>query len=278
MNYRHAYHAGNFADVLKHVVLVALIEALCKKDTPLAYVDTHAGAGVYDLAGDAPARTREAADGIERLRNSTLRSQGIHTYLQVVAACARQLDTASLYPGSPWIAAHLLRAQDQLILCEWQEAEWAQLKRVFAGDPRVAVHRRDGYAALGALLPPRARRGLVLIDPPYEQQEREFDAIDAALRDACKRFPQAVYAVWYPIKRRTRLAPFYRHLRARSDRPVLVAEMEMHPLRSELRLNGCGMALLHPPWKLETRLCSDLPVLAEAMGATGDLPWRVDFL
>jgi 23S rRNA (adenine2030-N6)-methyltransferase len=262
MNYRHAFHAGNFADVLKHAVLVALLEALTRKPAPLAYVDTHAGAGRYDLGGAEAQKTLEYTAGIGRVLEATRMPPVLHAYANLVRSLNISHDGALAdYPGSPLLASLLLRPHDRLALCEVQDAEAAALRLEFAGDRRVAVHQRDGYAALKALLPPKERRGLVLIDPPYEAQEGEFDAITSALEDAFKRFAHGVYAVWYPIKLRAQVAPFHRWLKACGMPKVLVAELLLHPDNSALRLNGCGMAIINTPWQLDDTLGALLPAL-----------------
>src|SRR5690606_16573081 len=172
MNYRHAFHAGNHADVLKHVVLIALCDALAAKPAPCFALDTHAGRGLYRLQGEQARRSGEASGGIARLGGS--RNPLVARYLQAVADCRRE-HGADAYPGSPWLLANALRAQDRIACCELQPEEALALDALFAAEPRVAVHRRDGYAAIGGLLPPRQggrrlSRGLVLVDPPYEAQ------------------------------------------------------------------------------------------------------------
>lgn len=288
MNYRHAFHAGNHADVLKHVALLALLNALQRKPAPFFVVDAHAGRGRYGLAGGAAVRTGEAASGIERLlladKASLLTLPGargsvrdlpgtIARYVDAVRACNPD-GGASVYPGSPLLIANAMRAQDRLACCELQPDEAVVLKALFADDARVAVHARDGYVALKALLPPRHgtqryARGLVLFDPPYELQEAEFDAALTALRDCLVRWPQAVYALWYPIKRRRTLHSFFRAVRALHAKSALIAELLIRPDDSPLRLNGSGMLVLNPPWRLDEALASALPVLAETLGETG---------
>ena len=262
MNYRHAYHAGNFADVLKHVVLVALLDALQAKPKPLCYVDTHAGAGSYDLAGEAARKTAEAEAGIGRLDPLRGRDPLLDRYLALVAA-----EGAQRYPGSPRLAARMLRAGDVAHLCELHPDEARVLRALFRDDPRVHVHQRDGYAALKALLPPDPRRGLVLVDPPYEDQGGEFARIQAALDVALGRWPNGVYAVWYPIKLGREVQPFRRWLGGCAAGSVLDIELLVQPDNVPQRLNGAGMAVLNPPWQLDTRLLSALPLLAVALGA-----------
>ena len=280
MNYRHAYHAGNFADVLKHAVLVALLESLVRKDAPLCYIDTHAGAGRYDLAGSEAQKTREHADGITRLLSAPL-PPALQSYTKLVRALGANAGRGELveYPGSPLLASMLLRADDRLLLCELQDAERAQLELLFAGDRRVQVMQRDGYAALKALLPPKERRGLVLIDPPFEQQADEFDLVAGALEPAFERFATGVYAIWYPIKLRHDINRFHRWLKACGMHKILVAELLLRPDNSALRLNGCGMAIINAPWKLDETLAQVLPAIADLLvvdrGGGHSLQWLV---
>jgi 23S rRNA (adenine2030-N6)-methyltransferase len=281
MNYRHAYHAGNFADVLKHSVLVGLIEALKQKQTPFCYIDTHAGRGRYDLHGEEARKTREFADGVLRLLDAARLPAALHVYLNLVRALNthRAGHDIAVYPGSPLLASLLLRDDDRAQLCELQPEEAAALRALFRGDARVAVHERDGYEALKSLLPPKEKRGLVLIDPPFEAQDGEFRLIEAALKQAQTRWPNGIYAIWYPIKLRQQLSGFYRWLRGSGFARVLTAELLVHPDNSALRLNGTGMAIVNPPWKFERQLEELLPALTQhlAQGRFGQhqVQWLV---
>jgi 23S rRNA (adenine2030-N6)-methyltransferase len=273
MNYRHAFHAGNHADVLKHVVLLALCDALTAKPSPCFALDTHAGRGLYALDADAAQRTGEAAGGIERLLATPPQEPLLARYLAAIHACRLEHGEHS-YPGSPWLLAHALRNDDQVACCELQAEEAAALKRNFANDPRVAVHQRDGYAALKALLPPRNGdtkfgRGLVLLDPPYEAQLVEFDSALAALRDGLARWPQATYALWYPVKQRRVLQPFFRQAAALPAKSALLVELLVRPDDSPLRMNGSGLLLLNPPWQLDAALAPTLAELRDRLGETG---------
>jgi 23S rRNA (adenine2030-N6)-methyltransferase len=274
MNYRHDYHAGNFADVLKHAVLVGLIEALQAKPKPLCYVDTHSGAGLYDLGGEAARKTGESAAGIERLREQRGGPALMQRYLELVDA-----EDSHLYPGSPRLVQRLLREDDSAQLCELHPEEAARLRQLFHDDRRIHVHHRDGYEALKALLPPAEKRGLVLIDPPFEAQEAEYKLIQSALDTALTRWPNGVYAVWYPIKLGRQLQPFRRWLGRCGAKSVLDAELLLAPDDSPLRLNGAGMAILNPPWQFDATLSSLLPALAarlrrEDQPARYRLDWR----
>jgi 23S rRNA (adenine2030-N6)-methyltransferase len=273
MNYRHAFHAGNHADVLKHVVLLAVCDALTRKPAPCFALDTHAGRGLYALDADAAQRTGEADDGVAKLLAAPAGDPCIARYLDAIHAC-RAVHGEHAYPGSPWLLAHALRADDRIACCELQPGEAAALKANFHDDPRVAVHQRDGYAALKALLPPHAgdrkfARGLVLVDPPYEAQLDEFDAALAALRDGLARWPQACYALWYPIKQRRALQPFYRDAAALPAKSALLVELLVRTDDSPLRMNGSGVLLLNPPWRLEAALEPALQGLRDGLGEAG---------
>jgi 23S rRNA (adenine2030-N6)-methyltransferase len=281
MNYRHAFHAGNHADVLKHIVLLATCDALTAKPAPIFALDTHAGRGLYTLDAEAAKRTGEAEGGVNRLLEQSKFIPPIERYLVAVQSC-RMAHGAWAYPGSPWLMAHALREQDRIAACELQPEEATALKATFANDRRVAVHARDGYGALKAMLPPRIgdnrfSRGLVLIDPPYEAQLEEFSRALSALRQTLERWPQAVYALWYPIKRRRSLQPFLRKAATLPAKSSFVVELMVHPDDSPLRMNGSGLLLLNPPWKLDETLKTALPPLVQALGETG-ASWRLDWL
>jgi 23S rRNA (adenine2030-N6)-methyltransferase len=273
MNYRHAFHAGNHADVLKHVVVLALCEALAAKPSPCFALDTHAGRGLYKLDGEAAQKTGEARDGIARLQAEAPRDPAVQRYLAAVRACRAQ-HGAQAYPGSPWLLAHALRAQDRIAACELHPEEAHVLRGQFAGDPRVAVHERDGYAAVRALLPPRHgatkfARGLVLVDPPYEAQLAEFDAALAALKDGLARWPQGTYALWYPVKQGRALQPFRRAAARLPAKSALLLELLVRPDDSPLRMNGSGMLVLNPPWRFDQALRPTLDALRRALGEAG---------
>ena len=273
MNYRHAFHAGNHADVLKHVVLLALCEALVAKPAACFTLDTHGGRGLYRLDGESASRTGEALDGIARLQAEAPRDRAIQRYLAAVRACRQQHGTHA-YPGSPWLLAHALREQDRIAACELLPEEAAALAANFAADTRVAVHQRDGYGAVKALLPPRHgevrfARGLVLIDPPYEAQLDEFDLALAAIREALARWPQGMLALWYPIKQRRALQGFYRRAAALEAKSALRLELLVRPDDSALRMNGSGMLVLNAPWQFDQAMRPALAALAASLGEPG---------
>ncbi len=273
MNYRHAFHAGNHADVLKHVVLLGLCDALVAKPAACFVLDTHAGRGLYKLDGEAAQKTGEAQDGIARLVAEAPKVPPIQRYLAAVRAC-RQQHGAQAYPGSPWLLAYALREQDRIAACELHPEEANVLRDNFAGDPRVAVHARDGYAAVKALLPPKHgsvkfARGLVLIDPPYEAQLDEFDIALAAIREALARWPQGTLALWYPIKQRRALQSFYRRVTALDAKSALLLELLVRPDDSPLRMNGSGMLLLNAPWQFDAAMAPALDAMRDALGEAG---------
>ena len=281
MNYRHAFHAGNHADVLKHVVLLALCDALTAKPSPCFALDTHGGRGLYRLDGEAAQTTGEAQDGIARLQAEAPRDPAVQRYLAAVRACRAQ-HGASAYPGSPWLLAHALRAGDRIAACELHPEEAHVLRAHFAGDVRIAVHERDGYAAIKALLPPKHdatkfARGLVLIDPPYEAQLAEFDTALAALAEGLARWPQGIFALWYPIKQGRALQPFRRAAAALSAKSALRLELLVRPDDSPLRMNGSGMLVLNAPWQFDAAMRPALDALRAALGEPGAAD-RVEWL
>ncbi len=270
MNYRHAYHAGNFGDVLKHLVLIALLEKLTQKDKPLFFLDTHAGRGLYDLEGTLARRAGEADAGIQRLAAVADLPPLAQRYLELVRGCdPANAEKLRYYPGSPLIAAMLLRDDDRAALCEIQPREAAGLREVFGRDRRIAVHERDGYEALRGLLPPRQGRGLVLIDPPYESQERELDDVAEALGLAVARWPVGVFAAWYPIKLAQSIARFHARLAA-GVAGFMAIEMSLFPEDSRAGgLNGAGMIVVNPPWQFEERVAASLPAVHAALAPAG---------
>ncbi len=278
MNYRHAYHAGNFADVLKHTVLLALVESLQAKPTPFCYVETHAGSGNYALDGFEATKTGEHQDGIARLHPAEKLPPLLQRFRDSILRSAGNADGLKQYPGSPLQVARLLRPGDSAQLCELHPEETARLRALLHRDPRLHVHQRDGYAALKALLPPREKRGLVLIDPPYEAQEAEYKLIDKALKEALQRWPTGIYAVWYPIKLRSQVQPFLHSLQRSSAKRVLRAEILVHADNTPLRLNGAGMVILNAPWNLDDTLRASMRALASLLSQDEPAQWNLDWL
>lgn len=286
MNYRHHFHAGNFADVMKHALLVQLVRALQKKEKGFLYLDTHAGRGSYDLereaTGESLARKAEWPDGIGRLHRRTDLPSQLGEYVELVDAFDRAAGnieaTPRFYPGSPWIVRRLVRAQDRMALCEKHPSECGALRAEFSGAAGVAVHERDGYAALRAMLPPPERRALVLIDPPFEAQD-EFAQIVTALGEGLRRFPSAVFAVWYPLTGRARVDEFATAVGALNPPPTIACEVEIADERAAMKMKGCGLLVINPPWQFDREAEPVLAFLADALaqgpGARGRIEWVV---
>jgi len=288
MNYRHAFHAGNFADVLKHAVLARILVHLAAKPTPFRVLDTHAGIGLYDLAADEASRTGEWLDGIARLLAEPLPEPVaalLAPWLDAVALAngltsARRLDVTRLarYPGSPLVVRAGLRHDDRAQVTELHPADAATLAALFAGDSRLKVTELDGWLALKSFLPFKERRGLVVIDPPFEK-EGEFDRIVDGLVAAHRRFATGIYMVWHTWKNPAEIARYHRRLADSGLRRILSVEFAVAPVRPDGPLTACGLTLVNPPWKLAEEIEVLLPTLVErlalAPGAVGRLQWIV---
>jgi 23S rRNA (adenine2030-N6)-methyltransferase len=281
MNYRHAFHAGNFADVLKHVVLIMLIEYLKKKPAPFFYLDTHAGRGRYDLSEAQAQRSGEYKTGIGRLleeRAASLPAE-ISTYVNLVRESAGKGHSAiTAYPGSPLIVAALRRPTDRLVLMETLPKEASALSAALGRQRLVSVLESDGYAALKAQLPPRENRGLVLIDPPYES-DLEFDRVLAALEVGYERWPTGMYCVWYPLTDRAGPLRFRHNLERSGIRRVLDVTLSVLPADAQVGMSGAGLVIINPPWLLDERLEELLPQMhrllsPESLGGTS-MEWLV---
>jgi 23S rRNA (adenine2030-N6)-methyltransferase len=255
LNYRHAFHAGNFADVLKHALLAQLVKAFQKKDRGFLFVDTHAGRGKYDLSlaaeGDTQARQPEWPGGIGRLWDRSDIPPSLMDYMSLVRRFDRSQGNLTLaprfYPGSPKIVSLMGRPQDRLDLWEKHPAECAALRKAFDGERRVSFHEADGYGAMKASLPPAERRSLVLIDPPYEDAD-EWSSVSHALNEGIARFPAGTFAIWYPLTERAGAAGFADSLRTVAA-PSLAAELRVDG--NGTGLEGCGVAVINPPWRFD---------------------------
>lgn len=280
LHYRHSYHAGNFADVFKHTLLCGLLQALNRKDKPWCYLETHAGAGLYDLQGIGAEKTGEWREGIARIlaRREAL-PEPLATFVQI-ARGANAEGSTHFYPGSPRFAQALARRDDRLALCESVGEVADELKAVFrlpsAGTvkPACAIHQRDGYEA-HALLPPPEKRGLVLIDPPFERPD-EFEAIGDFLVKALARFSNGVYAVWYPAKKRFDGEKFLRRMNRELTRPTLNIALDNGAV-AEGQMRGCGLLIVNPPFRfaedMEPALRSISRMLAQGPKATFRCEW-----
>jgi 23S rRNA (adenine2030-N6)-methyltransferase len=259
MNYRHAFHAGNHADCLKHALLLLLLDALRRKATPFAVLDTHAGRGAYDLSAEEALRTGEAAQGALRLADV---QEG--PLLPFVAALRAQGFPAR-YPGSPALIRAALRQGDRLLCCELHPEDHAALRAHFARDGQVAVHRRDAWEAIRALTPFAEKRGLVLIDPPFEQEE-EFTRLVDAVAELHRRFRAGILAAWYPVKHRAPVRDFHDALRASGVRDILAAELWLREPTDPRRLNGSGLLVVNPPFGFEAAAQAVLAALLARLG------------
>jgi len=268
LKYRHEHHAGNFADVHKHVTLLAILAALKRKEKGFLYLETHAGRGAYELSGSSG----ESASGIGRLQPQRFSGgaepcadEEIQHYLARVELLRRERRQQRLYPGSPLLAASELRAQDRAIFVEQQPAEARALERALpqsgAAAPRVRIETGDGFDRLRAWLPPPERRGLTFIDPPYEESRQDFERARHAAAEALRRFHTGVVAIWYPIKDESDTSAWHAALVAELDCRLLAAELSLYPRDSRVALNGSGMLILNPPFQLAERLESWLPRL-----------------
>jgi len=289
MNYRHGFHAGNFADVFKHALLTRILVYLARKEAPFRVIDTHAGEGAYDLADDAAQRTREWRDGVGRLSDHAVLAEAptpardlLQPWLDILGPFDAD-GRPKRYPGSPLLAARLMRGQDRAIFCELRPDAYAALRWRFARDPRIKTLHLDGYRGLGAFTPPKEKRGLVLIDPPFERID-EFAALFAAFEAAYRKWPTGVYALWHPVKDAAKAQSFY-------------AAFAQHDIRRALRLSlrvGCvgggerasegaglretGLVIVNPPFVLADEARVLLPFLAARLAQGAGAGYAIDWL
>ena len=275
LSYRHGFHAGNHADVLKHIVLMDCIQRLLRKDAPLLYVDTHAGAGSYLLHEGYAAMNEEWAGGIERLSGfaepenlTQAMPEAVAGYLSLVRGCA------PAYPGSPLLAARLLRRQDHLALFELHPGDFAPLSTLFADDNRVQVRNADGFNALRGLLPPISRRALVFIDPSYELAA-DYERVTASVKEALRRFATGVYVVWYPLLEREEARRLPENLIQLAGTSLDVKLRVRSRAPGERGMSGSGMVVLNPPWQLREMLDGLLPWLARVLGEDEGAGWSL---
>ncbi|EME68390.1 external DNA catabolism protein [Paramagnetospirillum caucaseum] len=267
MNYRHAYHAGNFADVMKHAVLALVVAGLKRKETPFFALDTHAGIGAYDLEAPQADKTGEYLGGIARVLDAPDPPAELEPYLAVVRSWNAG-GALRRYPGSPELLRGLMRPQDRMALVELHPEDVETLRSRFHGDRRVGVHHLDGYTAAKGLLPPPERRGLVLMDPPFEVRN-EFERLLAALHRTRKLWPNGITLAWYPIKGREPVEAFYREVAGQGGPQTLAAELLLRPAEDPFKLNGSGLLVVNPPWQLRENLDRILPWLAGTVAPAG---------
>ena len=277
MNYRHGYHAGNFADVMKHVALTRILTHLLKKETAFRVIDTHAGVGLHDLDSEEAQRTGEWRDGIGRLDEPF--DDDVETllapYRQVISAVRATNPMA--YPGSPMITRLMLRRQDRAIVVERHPEDAARLATLFLRDRQVKALELDGWTALNAMIPPRERRGLVLIDPPFEEVG-ELARLRREMLKAQAKWETGIFAGWYPIKNPADTDRFCNDLAAGAKTGVLRLELMIETRIDPTRLNGCGLVVINPPWKLAEEAEILLPALAERLARDGHAGFRCEWL
>lgn len=267
LSYRHSFHAGNHADVLKHTVQSLIIESLKEKDKPFLYLDTHAGAGRYQLSGEYAERTGEYLEGIARIWAQESVPEELKTYLEAVSALNPRGDLR-FYPGSPLIAAHLLRDYDKLNISELHPSDFPLLRNEFSRDNRARVVREDGYQQLKSQLPPLSRRGFVLIDPPYELKS-DYQAVVKGIQEGHRRFATGTYAVWYPVVLRQQIKRMVKDFQATGIRKILQIELAVRPDSDQRGMTASGMIVINPPWKLEAQMKSVLPWLHKVLVPEG---------
>jgi len=281
MNYRHAFHAGNHGDVLKHVVLLQLLEALRAKPTPFHVLDSHAGCGLYDLAADASQRGGEYRLGVGAVLADREAAKELPLYMAALQELNPELSLEGTglrhYPGSPWLMQRALREQDKLSLVELQPEDYETLRRNMGRDARIGVHKRDAFEALKALLPPTPRRGLALIDPAFEQAD-EFDRLAKTVIAAHQRWQTGQIAVWYPIKLRAETDAWAAGLAKGGLPPTLRVELLIRGAGRAESLNGSGLLLLNPPWQLDKQLKGPLAFLLKRLGREPGAATRLDWL
>lgn len=262
LSYRHAFHAGNHADVIKHLTLVLCCEHFCKKDKGFSYIDTHAGAGMYDLKSAPATKNNEQIDGIGALKKSTKHPKVLNSYLNFVEQAKKQRKNA--YPGSPWFASQYLRPQDQANLFELHPKDFHSLSSLFSGNRRIQTKQSDGYMGLKSLFPPPSRRAITLIDPPYEQ-EKEYQSVIHTLKEGISRFNSGTYIVWYPLINRSNTTKNKAGEKMLKQIKSLFKQEQLHTqfiLDKDLSgMYGSGLAIINPPWGLKEQLQEALTFL-----------------
>lgn len=263
LSYRHSFHAGNHADVLKHAVQSLIIESLTEKEKAFLYLDTHSGAGRYQLTSAESEKTGEYLEGIARIWATSERPEILAPYLDVVKKLNSDGELR-YYPGSPLLAKALLRSQDQLIMTELHPSDYPRLVEEFARDRRAEVLKEDGFQQLKSKLPPASRRGFVLIDPPYELKT-DYEAVVSGIVEGYKRFATGIYAIWYPVVSRMQINNMVEALRETGIRKILQIELGVQPDSEERGMTASGMIVINPPWKLEAQMQAIMPWLYQTL-------------
>ncbi|MGL4191245.1 MAG: 23S rRNA (adenine(2030)-N(6))-methyltransferase RlmJ [Vibrio sp.] len=276
LSYRHSFHAGNHADVLKHIVQSLILTSLQQKEKPFVYHDTHSGVGRYDLTHEWSEKTGEYKQGIARVWQQETIPEQLESYLDAIRQL-NQGDTLRYYPGSPRVARAHLREQDRMVLTELHPSDYPLLEQEFHRDHQVSIYKEDGFTRLKASLPPRERRGLVLIDPPYELA-KEYRDVVRAIAHSHQRWATGIYAIWYPVVNRCDIDDMLQGLQNLGIRKILQIELGVSPDTNERGMTASGMIVINPPWTLENQMQTILPFLQQAIApATGHykLQWIV---
>ncbi|ENM3849573.1 23S rRNA (adenine(2030)-N(6))-methyltransferase RlmJ [Vibrio cholerae] len=268
LSYRHSFHAGNHADVLKHIVQSLILNSLQQKEKPFVYHDTHSGVGRYDLTHEWSEKTGEYKQGIARVWQQDHIPAELDSYLDAIRQL-NQGETLRYYPGSPRVARAHLREQDRMVLTELHPSDYPLLEQEFHRDRQVSIYKEDGFARLKASLPPQERRGLVLIDPPYELA-KEYGDVVRAIAHSYKRWATGIYAIWYPVVNRCDIDDMLEGLQGLEIRKILQIELGVAPDTNERGMTASGMIVINPPWTLESQMQTILPFLKQAIApATG---------
>lgn len=268
LSYRHSFHAGNHADVVKHIVLMLIIESLQKKEKGFYYLDTHAGVGHYKLESFEANKTGEYLEGIARLWDRDDLPEEVAKYVKMIKKLNNNKSQLRYYAGSPLIAANMLRPQDRALLTELHPSDYPLLRKNFSDFKNVTTKRDNGFQQLKSTLPPKERRGLVLIDPPYELKE-DYQLVVQALMEGYKRFATGTYAIWYPVVLRQQIKQMIRNLESTGIRNILQIELAVKPDADNRGMTASGMIVINPPWKLASQMKKILPYLNKVLTPEG---------
>jgi 23S rRNA (adenine2030-N6)-methyltransferase len=276
LSYRHIYHAGNHADILKHLIVSQICRHFVKKEAPFFYLDTHAGIGQYSLSSEQAQKNKEFKTGIARLLNEGNLPESLDALLDIVREMNPE-GSLETYPGSPKIVDYYVRQKDKLHLCELHPNDFPTLAALFPNKRKANVVKGDGFAAVKAMLPPPQKRGFVLMDPPYEVK-KDYQYVVQALEDGCQRFPQGTYAIWYPVLNRQQANDLIRSVKATNIRNVLLVELCIRNTEQERGMAGSGMIIVNPPWTLEKEAKEFLPVLSKLLAEDNETSHQVTWI
>lgn len=276
LSYRHIYHAGNHADILKHLVASQVCRHLTKKDAPFFYLDTHAGIGLYELASDQAQLNQEYDTGISRLMSRSDLPEPLEQFIDIVKALNPE-NELNLYPGSPMVVNHYLRQKDKMHLCELHPNDYPQLASLFPKKRVANVVKDDGFLAVKSMLPPPQKRGFVLMDPPYEVK-KDYKQVVKALEEGYKRFPQGTYAIWYPVLNRRQADDLLNDVAATKIRNTLLLELNIRGTETKRGMAGSGMIIINPPWTLEKEAQEFLPYLRDVLAEDADAHFQLRWI